>query len=110
MVSTRADRAPHQQAVWLVEVRMEDVDYAPWWLLTDRPVETVDQTGEVFTMDPVGANVGCDVGWISERSGRWRSMVGRRSLVSGRSAVSQPSVTRRSGAVTTIRERALCSA
>jgi len=47
-VRTRPDEAPHARACWLVEVRLGKVRQAPWWLLTDRPVETADQATEVF--------------------------------------------------------------
>ena len=33
-----------------MEVRLERVDQEPWWLLTDRPVETAEQASEVFRM------------------------------------------------------------
>lgn len=49
-VRSRPDGARHQQRLWLVEVRLEEVDQDPWWLLTDRPVETAEQATEVFTM------------------------------------------------------------
>jgi hypothetical protein len=49
-VRRRSDGARHQQAVWLVEVRLEGVDQEPWWLLTDRPVETAEQAAEIFRM------------------------------------------------------------
>jgi Transposase DDE domain len=49
-VRTRADGARHEQAAWLVEVRLADVAQEPWWLLTDRPVETAAQAAEVFRM------------------------------------------------------------
>jgi hypothetical protein len=49
-VRTRADGARHEQVIWLVEARLADVDQAPWWLLTDRPVETAEQAVEVFTL------------------------------------------------------------
>lgn len=35
---------------WLVEVRLERVAGEPWWLLTDRPVETAEQATAVFRM------------------------------------------------------------
>lgn len=35
---------------WLVEVRLERVAQDPWWLLTDRPVETAAQATEIFRM------------------------------------------------------------
>jgi hypothetical protein len=49
-VRTQPDGARHTQPLWLVEVRLADVAQAPWWLLTDRPVETAEQAVEVFTM------------------------------------------------------------
>jgi hypothetical protein len=49
-VRTRAEGARHERAGWVVEARLADVDQAPWWLLTDRPVETVEQAVESFTM------------------------------------------------------------
>jgi hypothetical protein len=38
------------RACWLVEVRLARVPGEPWWLLTDRPVETAAQAAEVFRM------------------------------------------------------------
>lgn len=35
---------------WLVEVRVEGAVQEPWWLITDRPVETAAQAAEVFRM------------------------------------------------------------
>jgi hypothetical protein len=35
---------------WLVEVRVEGAKMDPWWLLTDRPVETAEQATEIFRM------------------------------------------------------------
>jgi hypothetical protein len=49
-VRTQPDGAWHTQPLWLVEVRPADVAQAPWWLLTDRPVETAAQAVEIFTM------------------------------------------------------------
>jgi len=47
----RAAGAPTQeQAAWLVEVRLDGVRGEPWWLLTDRPVETAEQATEIFRM------------------------------------------------------------
>ncbi|NLF19590.1 MAG: transposase [Lentisphaerae bacterium] len=47
----RAAGAPTQErAGWLVEVRLERVPSEPWWLLTDRPVETAEQATEIFRM------------------------------------------------------------
>lgn len=39
-----------EHACWLVEARLERVAQDPWWLLTDRPVETAEQATEVFRM------------------------------------------------------------
>lgn len=47
----RAAGAPTQErACWLVEVRLEGVPSEPWWLLTDRPVETAEHATEIFRM------------------------------------------------------------
>jgi hypothetical protein len=46
----RPDGAERERACWLVEVRLERVEGEPWWLLTDRPVETAEQAAEVFRM------------------------------------------------------------
>ena len=42
--------AERGRACWLVEVRLAKVGGEPWWLLTDRPVETAEQAAEVFRM------------------------------------------------------------
>jgi hypothetical protein len=42
--------AAASKACWLVEVRLERVKAEPWWLLTDRPVETAEQATEIFRM------------------------------------------------------------
>jgi hypothetical protein len=47
---TRPDGAARERACWLVEVRLGKVKQEPWWLLTDRPVETAEQATEVFRM------------------------------------------------------------
>jgi hypothetical protein len=39
-----------ERSCWLVEARLERVDADPWWLLTDRPVETAEQATEIFRM------------------------------------------------------------
>ena len=39
-----------ERPCWLVEVQLERVRQEPWWLLTDRPVETAAQATEVFRM------------------------------------------------------------
>jgi hypothetical protein len=49
-VRTQPDGARHTQRLWLVEVRLADVAQAPWWLLTDRPVETAEQATAIFRM------------------------------------------------------------
>jgi hypothetical protein len=49
-VRTRPDGARHARRVWLVEVRLEGVHEAPWWLLTDRPVTTAEQALEILRM------------------------------------------------------------
>jgi hypothetical protein len=38
------------QACWLVEVRLERVVQEPWWLLTDRPVETAEQATTILRL------------------------------------------------------------
>jgi len=47
---TREEGEEQVKPCWLVEVRMERVAQEPWWLLTDRPVETAAQATEVFRM------------------------------------------------------------
>ena len=47
---TRPDGAERERRCWLVEVRLGKVAQEPWWLLTDRPVETAEQATEVFRM------------------------------------------------------------
>ncbi|MGE0856896.1 MAG: hypothetical protein AB7L18_12470 [Hyphomicrobiaceae bacterium] len=47
---TLAEGAAQVKPCWLVEARLERVDQEPWWLLTDRPVETAEQASEVFRM------------------------------------------------------------
>ena len=42
--------ATQERACWLVEVRLARVKAEPWWLLTDRPVETAEQATEIFRM------------------------------------------------------------
>jgi hypothetical protein len=37
-----------ERPLWLVEVRLDGVTSEPWWLLTDRPVETAEQATDVF--------------------------------------------------------------
>jgi hypothetical protein len=46
------DRAEEERerACWLVEARVAHVAQDPWWLLTDRPVETAEQATEIFRM------------------------------------------------------------
>jgi hypothetical protein len=47
---TPTEGAEQTTAGWLVEVRLERVAQEPWWLLTDRPVETAEQASEIFRM------------------------------------------------------------
>lgn len=47
---TRPGGAERARACWLVEVRLARVQAEPWWLITDRPVETAEQATEVFRM------------------------------------------------------------
>jgi hypothetical protein len=47
---TKEEGDEQHQPCWLVEVRLERVKQDPWWLLTDRPVETAEQAEEVFRM------------------------------------------------------------
>lgn len=49
-VRTRRDGTGRDRRCWLVEVRLGKVAQAPWWLLTDRPVETAEQATEIFRM------------------------------------------------------------
>lgn len=44
------DATTRERACWLVEVRLERVQLEPWWLITDRPVETAEQATEIFRM------------------------------------------------------------
>lgn len=44
------ENAEGERACWLVEVRLEGTRIEPWWLLTDRPVETAEQATEIFRM------------------------------------------------------------
>jgi len=43
--------AERERAGGLVEVRLGQVAGEPWWLLTDRPVETAEQAVAVFRLD-----------------------------------------------------------
>jgi hypothetical protein len=49
-VRTKAGGARCSKAVWLVEVRLEGAQEAPWWLLTDRPVASAEAALEIFRM------------------------------------------------------------
>jgi hypothetical protein len=42
--------ATQERACWLLQVRLERVKLEPWWLITDRPVETAEQATEIFRM------------------------------------------------------------
>jgi hypothetical protein len=44
------EETARERACWLVEVRLEGTKIEPWWLLTDRPVETAEQAAEIFRM------------------------------------------------------------
>jgi hypothetical protein len=46
----RPDGAEHERRCWLVEARLAKVAQEPWWLITDRPVETAEQALRVFRM------------------------------------------------------------
>lgn len=48
--ATPAGTVVREQRCWLVEVRLAKVRQEPWWLLTDRPVETAEQATEIFRM------------------------------------------------------------
>ena len=48
--SVATGEAAAERPCWLVEARLERVASEPWWLLTDRPVETAEQAAEVFRM------------------------------------------------------------
>ena len=48
---TPAEGEEQTKPCWLVEVRLERVAQEPWWLLTDRPVETAEQATEIFRLD-----------------------------------------------------------
>jgi hypothetical protein len=47
---TAAEGEEQTQACWLVQVRLAHVAQEPWWLLTDRPVETAEQATELFRL------------------------------------------------------------
>ncbi|MDP9369846.1 MAG: transposase, partial [Chloroflexota bacterium] len=47
---TPAGEVERERGCWLVEVRWAHVKAEPWWLITDRPVETADQAAEIFRM------------------------------------------------------------
>lgn len=47
---TTAEGEARDRACWLVEVRLAKVGGEPWWLLTDRPVETAEQATAIFRM------------------------------------------------------------
>ena len=55
LVVTATRRTPagpvvRERGCWLVEVRLSKVRQEPWWLVTDRPVETAEQAAAVFRM------------------------------------------------------------
>jgi hypothetical protein len=47
---THAEGATQPRACWLVEVRLQRVAHEPWWLLTDRPIETAEQATTIFRL------------------------------------------------------------
>ena len=47
---TREEGEEQVRRCWLVEVKLAKVAAEPWWLLTDRPVETAAQATEIFRM------------------------------------------------------------
>jgi hypothetical protein len=47
---TQEAGAAQTRACWLVEVRLERVTQEPWWLLTDRPVETAEPATTIFRL------------------------------------------------------------
>jgi hypothetical protein len=47
---TTAEGEEQAKPCWLVQVRLAHVAQEPWWLLTDRPVETAEQATEIFRM------------------------------------------------------------
>lgn len=42
--------AEQDRPCWFVEARLDRVRSEPWWLLTDRPVETAEQATAIFRM------------------------------------------------------------
>jgi len=56
LVPSHADAAASEpgsawrRKCWLVEVRVAGAKMEPWWLISDRPVETAEQATEVFRM------------------------------------------------------------
>ena len=48
--ATAAGPVLREQPCWLVEVRLAKVRQEPWWLITDRPVETAEQAAATFRM------------------------------------------------------------
>jgi hypothetical protein len=47
---TLAPGPEQRRPCWLVEVKIEGAVLEPWWLLTDRPVETAEQATGIFRM------------------------------------------------------------
>ncbi len=47
---TQAAGPEQRRACWLVEVRLHRVAQEPWWLVTDRPVETAEQATTIFRL------------------------------------------------------------
>ena len=49
-VRTRTDGPRTDHDLWLVEVQLDRVATAPWWLLTDHPVTTAEEATTIFRM------------------------------------------------------------
>lgn len=47
-VRTKPDGAQRQKTVWLVRVVLDDVNWEPWYLVTDLPVTDADSATKVF--------------------------------------------------------------
>ncbi len=48
---TQGSRQTWYKALWLVQVRVRDCPWEPWWLITDWPVETEAEAMRIFSMD-----------------------------------------------------------
>jgi hypothetical protein len=47
---TQGSRQTLDKALWLVQVRVLDCPWEPWWLITDWPVETEAEARRIFSM------------------------------------------------------------